>query len=168
MNLRERQKAAIGKMLTIQQNGGKSTGFKDLSDQWKVLVYDRDCMDIISPLLNIGELREYGVTLHMLLEGKRDPITDAPAVYFMRPTEENILRLIEDCKNGLYRSFHVHFVTRIDRTLMETFAKGIVAVNAASLINGIIDFKPSLGKFGHECANPAVRLASFIVHTISM
>ena len=32
---------------------------------WKVLIYDDFCRDIISPLLNIGQLRENGITLHL-------------------------------------------------------------------------------------------------------
>ena len=38
---------------------------EDFADQWKVLVYDQDCRDIISPLMNVGALRQKGVTLHM-------------------------------------------------------------------------------------------------------
>jgi hypothetical protein len=37
----------------------------DFNDQWKVLIYDKDCRDIISPLLNVGDLRQKGVTLHL-------------------------------------------------------------------------------------------------------
>ncbi len=40
---------------------------EEFSEQWKVLIYDNDCRDIISPLLNIGALRNLGVTLHMLV-----------------------------------------------------------------------------------------------------
>ena len=47
------------------------------------------------------------------------------------------------------------------------FLRSVPHAKAASLINGMIDFKPSLGKFGHECAKPAVRFASLIVQIIS-
>ena len=40
---------------------------EDFADAWKVLIYDSDCRDIISPLMNIGALRQKGVTLHMLV-----------------------------------------------------------------------------------------------------
>ena len=40
---------------------------EDFADTWKVLIYDQDCRDIISPLMNIGALRQKGVTLHMLV-----------------------------------------------------------------------------------------------------
>lgn len=37
------------------------------SDQWKVLVYDKPCRNIISTLLHVTQLRKQGVTLHMLV-----------------------------------------------------------------------------------------------------
>eukprot|EP01031_Cornospumella_fuschlensis_P048788 gene48788-59738_t len=80
-------------MLTLAPSG--STG-SDFSDQWKVLIYDQDCRDIISPLLNVGALRQKGVTLHLLLHADREAIPDAPAVYFIRPTEANLKRVVED------------------------------------------------------------------------
>ena len=36
-------------------------------DQWKVLIYDEDCRDIISPILNVGALRQKGITLHLMV-----------------------------------------------------------------------------------------------------
>lgn len=62
-NLREKESLLLGKMLTINNAG--SIANSDFNDQWKVLIYDKDCRDIISPLLNIGALRQKGVTLHM-------------------------------------------------------------------------------------------------------
>jgi hypothetical protein len=41
-----------------------------------VLIYDRKCRDIISPLLNVSKLRKRGVTLHLLLEAEREDIPD--------------------------------------------------------------------------------------------
>lgn len=46
---------------------GSAISSVDFNDQWKVLIYDQDCRDIISPLMNIGALRQKGVTLHMLV-----------------------------------------------------------------------------------------------------
>ncbi|KAJ1397612.1 hypothetical protein B484DRAFT_406916 [Ochromonadaceae sp. CCMP2298] len=62
-NLREKESMLLGKMLNLS-NVASSV---DFNDQWKVLIYDQDCRDIISPLLNIGALRQKGVTLHMLV-----------------------------------------------------------------------------------------------------
>uniref|UniRef100_A0A5F8G4V5 Sec1 family domain containing 1 n=1 Tax=Monodelphis domestica TaxID=13616 RepID=A0A5F8G4V5_MONDO len=62
---------------------------------WKVLIFDRFGQDIISPLLSVKELRDMGITLHLLLHSDRDPIPDVPAVYFVMPTEENIDRMCQ-------------------------------------------------------------------------
>jgi hypothetical protein len=39
----------------------------DFTEQWKILIYDQDGRDIISPLLNVGALRQKGVTLHLMV-----------------------------------------------------------------------------------------------------
>lgn len=36
-----------------------------------------------------------GVTLHLLIDAQRDRIADVPAVYFVQPTESNILRIAQ-------------------------------------------------------------------------
>ena len=89
--------------------------------------------------MNIGALRQKGVTLHMLLHTDREPVQDAPAVYFVRPTEANIKRIAEDCAKQLYRSFNLHFVTRIERPLLERLAQELAATNSVSLVSKVYD-----------------------------
>ena len=90
MNVRDRELRIIDKMLSLNTENYNSVNF---SDQWKVLVYDPEGRDVISPLLNVGALRAKGVTLHMLLHSDREAVPDAPAVYFVRPTEANLKRI---------------------------------------------------------------------------
>jgi len=137
INLRDKEIAALSRILTVKSSGMELTD--DFSDQWKVLIYDNDCRDIISPLLNVGELRKKGVTLHMLIQTEREAVPDAPAVYFIRPTEENLKRVVADCAKQLYRSVYLHFVTRIERPMMERFAQDLVAANAAGNISKVYD-----------------------------
>ncbi|CAB1335429.1 unnamed protein product [Coregonus sp. 'balchen'] len=84
---------------------------------WKVLIYDRCGQDIISPLLAVKELREMGITLHLLLHSDRDPIPDVPAIYFVMPTEENIDRICQDLRSQLYESYYLNFISAISRTI---------------------------------------------------
>ncbi len=51
-------------MLNLNQPISNPTGQET---DWKVLVYDRFGQDIISPLVSIKDLRELGVTLHVLV-----------------------------------------------------------------------------------------------------
>ncbi len=89
--------------------------------------------------MNVASLRQKGVTLHLLLHSDREMISDAPAAYFIRPTTENLKRVVEDCSKKLYRSIFLHFVSKIERVQLETFAKDLVAVNAVGQISKVYD-----------------------------
>jgi hypothetical protein len=103
-------------------------------DQWKILVYDSYCRDIISPLLRVGELRKRGVTLHLMLNGERHPVWDVPAVYFVLPTRSNIQRIAEDCKNKMYDYYYLNFASSIPSPLLEELASSVVETDAAQQI----------------------------------
>lgn len=49
-------------MLSLNQPQTKTLAAEPV---WKILIYDRVGQDIISPLFQIRELRELGVTLHV-------------------------------------------------------------------------------------------------------
>ena len=49
-NIREREIRVISKMLDLADSQSRN---QISGDQWKVLVYDQACRDIISPLLNV-------------------------------------------------------------------------------------------------------------------
>uniref|UniRef100_A0A668S737 Sec1 family domain containing 1 n=1 Tax=Oreochromis aureus TaxID=47969 RepID=A0A668S737_OREAU len=83
---------ALKRMLNFNAPPLKNTAAEPV---WKVLIYDRFGQDIISPLLSVKELRDMGITLHLLLHSDRDPIPDVPAIYFVMPTEENIDRICQ-------------------------------------------------------------------------
>mmetsp|Transcript_10169 Transcript_10169/g.21541 ORF Transcript_10169/g.21541 Transcript_10169/m.21541 type:complete len:653 (-) Transcript_10169:160-2118(-) len=108
-------------------------------NQWKILIYDQECRSIISPLLSVSQLRRRGVTLHLLLNSEREPIPDVPAVYFCRPTKENLSIIAQDCAKGLYGRSHLNFVTKLDRPLMEDFAKLVVQSGTLDTIGGMHD-----------------------------
>lgn len=108
-------------------------------NQWKILIYDGPCRSIISPLLSVSQLRRRGVTLHLLLNSEREPIPDVPALYFCRPTKENLSIIAQDCARGLYGRSHLNFVTKIDRPLMEDFAKLVVQSGTLETIAAMHD-----------------------------
>jgi hypothetical protein len=108
-------------------------------NQWKILIYDAACRSIISPLLSVSQLRRRGVTLHLLLNSEREPIPDVPAVYFCRPTKENLAIIAQDCAKGLYGRSHLNFVTKLERSLMEDFAKLVVQSGSLENVAGLHD-----------------------------
>jgi hypothetical protein len=59
MSLLKTQKNSLLKMLNLNAES------QDSQVVWKVLIYDKQGQDIISPSLRLGDLRKAGVTLHM-------------------------------------------------------------------------------------------------------
>lgn len=106
---------------------------------WKVLVYDKACQDILAPVLSVGELRKLGITLHMLIDQKRERVPDVPAVYFVRPTAENVQQICADCAAGLYDSFHLNFSSSLPRPLLEKLAQETLQSNTAARVARVFD-----------------------------
>ena len=126
-SLRERQRTSIIGLLCLNEPRFQDIyGTADKSNlvgRWRVLVYDKSCSAIISPLFNVRELRDLGITLHMLLGTTRERIQDVDAVYFLSPTERSISRLVSDISNNLYDKYYVNFSSSLSRRLLEKFAQ---------------------------------------------
>uniref|UniRef100_A0A669ENS8 Sec1 family domain-containing protein 1 n=1 Tax=Oreochromis niloticus TaxID=8128 RepID=A0A669ENS8_ORENI len=127
---------ALKRMLNFNAPPLKNTAAEPV---WKVLIYDRFGQDIISPLLSVKELRDMGITLHLLLHSDRDPIPDVPAIYFVMPTEENIDRICQDLRNQLYESYYLNFISAISRSKLEDIASAALAANAVTQVTKVFD-----------------------------
>lgn len=153
-NIQESQKIAIGNMLNLSQqinnsSGGSSTGFYGTNKNnvwilegphiWKVLIYDKMGQTILSPLMKVGSLRHHGVTLHIQLNAQKSNIPEVPALYFIKPTEENIDKLCDDLKNLYYESYYVNFISPCTNKLLEYFAKKALQTGNANRITKVID-----------------------------
>ncbi|XP_057715607.1 sec1 family domain-containing protein 1 [Corythoichthys intestinalis] len=135
-SVRDKQTVALKRMLNFNSPPVKNAASEPV---WKVLIYDRFGQDIISPLLSVKELRDMGITLHLLLHSDRDPIPDVPAIYFVMPSEENIDRICQDLRNQLYESYYLNFISAISRSKLEDIASAALAANAVSQITKVYD-----------------------------
>lgn len=152
-NLKTLQLSAIHRMLSLNDDNGSSIQPSSPTassaytsapagtshNSWKILIYDKPCRSIISPLLSVSQLRGRGVTLHLLISAERESIPDVPAVYFVEPTRANLSIIAEDCAKRLYSSVHINFVTKLDRSLMEEFGKLIVQSNSLDMVSSLHD-----------------------------
>lgn len=121
-------------------SGDSSASSEELMiGDWKVLIYDRAGRDILLPLFSVAELRNLGITLHLLLHSDREPIPDSPAVYFVNPTPENLQRISRDLKEALYESFELNFISPIKRDKLEDLAQASLSSDSAHLISKIYD-----------------------------
>uniref|UniRef100_A0A8C4WV75 Sec1 family domain containing 1 n=1 Tax=Eptatretus burgeri TaxID=7764 RepID=A0A8C4WV75_EPTBU len=134
--VREKQAAAVRRFLNMNVPVGKSASSEPV---WKVLVYDRAGQDVISPLLNVRELRELGVTLHLLLHSERDAIPDVPAVYLVAPSSENVERICQDLRGHLYDSYHFNFLSAVPRGQLEEMAGAALQAGAVNRVSKVFD-----------------------------
>lgn len=51
----------------LNYNKPSESGEAEWSDDWKVLVYDSFCRDLIGPLLSVADLRKQGLSLRSSL-----------------------------------------------------------------------------------------------------
>ena len=141
LQLRKRQQDAIHRMLNLNVTRIVPLGEREAEETevYKILVMDRHCFDVITPLVRVNELRRHGVTLHLLLDNERQPIHDVPAVYFVRPTAHNVARISADFAAGLYESYHLNFSSSLPRPMLEDLAAGSVKANAAGKVAKVFD-----------------------------
>jgi hypothetical protein len=119
--------------------GGAAAGAAAWSDDWKVLVLDAETRAIVAPLLSVGELRSLAVTLHLALEAPRDRLPDVSAVYFVRPTPENVAAVANDAAAGMYRDASVHFSSPVPRAVLEAFAGACVERGCVARVRRVWD-----------------------------
>ncbi|CAI9104823.1 OLC1v1003587C1 [Oldenlandia corymbosa var. corymbosa] len=141
LNLRLKQTECILRMLNLNQpvssvSAGAGGGSEEV---YKILIYDRFCQDILSPLIHVKDLRKHGVTLYFLVDKDRKPVVDVPAVYFLQPTPNNIQRIISDAAKSLYDSFHLNFSSSVPRPLLEDLAAGTVNSDSIHRISKVHD-----------------------------
>jgi len=114
----------------------------------------------------VGELKKLGVTLHLILTDRREKVGDVPAVYFIRPTVENIQILARDMQRQLYDEFYINFTSSVPPELLDSLAEAVaqaeaqgVTIRVGSVTDQLADFiseSPRLVSLGH--ANSYVTL----------
>ncbi|GAA5817701.1 hypothetical protein MFLAVUS_011252 [Mucor flavus] len=151
--LRTAQYAAVASMLHLNSPEGPSTSAVGSPENivWKVLIFDKFGQDIISSIMRVNDLRENGITVHMLLSQDRSPLPDVPAVYFVEPTSENIKKICEDLNRNLYDSYYINFCSTIPRPVLEEFATTTITDNTSDMVNQVFD-----QYLNFICTNPNV------------
>ncbi|KAL5713843.1 Vesicle trafficking between the ER and Golgi [Ranunculus cassubicifolius] len=137
LNLRKKQTNCIVRMLNLNQPSNSNGTANE--EVYKVLIFDKFCRDILSPLIHIKDLRKHGITLYFLIDKDRQMIPDVPAVYFVQPTQFNIQRIIMDSSRSLYQSFHLNFSSSLPRPLLEDLAAGTLQGEAVERISKVFD-----------------------------
>ncbi|KAJ2780148.1 Vesicle trafficking between the ER and Golgi, partial [Coemansia interrupta] len=146
-SLRQKQIGALVRMLHLNEDKAgaapdaneSSSSSAGTSPIWKVLVFDSFCRDVVSTVLRVNDLRENGITVHMLLSSARSPIPDVPAIYFMQPSAENIQSVSADISKDLYELYYINFASQLPRTLLEEFAVQTTASGTSHQVAQVYD-----------------------------
>ena len=124
MDVRRSARSAVTAMLASASGLDEDPGTAETME-WKVLILDESCREVLGPLFSVNELRKKGVTTHFALEENREAIEDACGVYLCRPTEGNAERIANDVGSKLYGRFHVNFCSHTERRVLEKMAKDL-------------------------------------------
>ncbi|KAI8377346.1 Sec1-like protein [Blakeslea trispora] len=137
-------------MLHLNSPEGPVSG-QEQNIVWKVLIFDKFGQDIISSIMRVSDLREHGVTVHMLLSQDRSPLPDVPAIYFVEPTLENVNRICQDLNRNLYDAYYINFCSTVPRPVLEDFATRTITDNTSDMVNQVYD-----QYLNFICTNPNV------------
>eukprot|EP01023_Acetabularia_acetabulum_P020015 TRINITY_DN2030_c0_g2_i4.p1 TRINITY_DN2030_c0_g2~~TRINITY_DN2030_c0_g2_i4.p1 ORF type:complete len:382 (-),score=59.38 TRINITY_DN2030_c0_g2_i4:1435-2580(-) len=135
LNVRQKQKDAVIRVLKLSVSGA---GSKD-SESYKVLILDAFTKDIIAPLMRVNDLRQHGVTLHLMLEMERERIPETAVVYLVQGNEDSVKSILKDAENGFYDEVYVNFSFQLPRVLLEQLAQGCVKINQVQRFKKIFD-----------------------------
>lgn len=128
-------------MLHLNKDGAADLTLALKSEEivWKVLVMDRAAQAVISLVLRVNDLLRCGITVHALVGSPRSALPDVPAIYFVKPTVENVTHILTDLQEDKYESFYVNFTLAIARELLEDFAKKVLLLGAGHKIKQVYD-----------------------------
>ena len=77
---------------------------------FKVLLFDDNVFNILSPLLKIYFLRQYNISLTLNIKDNREKMPDIMAIYIIYLTEDNINFIFHDIKNKIFDNFYINII----------------------------------------------------------
>ncbi|CAL1535086.1 unnamed protein product [Lymnaea stagnalis] len=113
--------------------------------EWKVLILDSFCTQILNKSCAMYDIVSEGITLVEDLYKKREPLPLLEAVYFITPNEKSITALTNDFRDptkSLYKAAHVFFNEACPDELFNLLCKARVAKFLKTLKEMYVSFYP--------------------------
>ncbi|GJT16312.1 putative sec1-like protein [Tanacetum coccineum] len=87
---------------------------------WKVLIMDKVTVRILSHSCKMGDLTNENVSLVETISKRRQPMPNLDAVYYIQPTKENVVMLLNDMagKTPLYKDAYIFFSSTVSKELV--------------------------------------------------
>jgi len=96
-------------------------------------------MTIVGRIFHQQTLEDLQVTLFLRITDRRDHVSDAPAVYFVEPTKQNIDIIVRDAEAGIYEFFYLNFTSSISRKNLDYFAQLVAEKELAHRFEKVFD-----------------------------
>ncbi|KAK4435129.1 SNARE-interacting protein KEULE [Sesamum alatum] len=98
----------------------RSTKTGDSKSVWKVLIMDKITIKVMSYACKMADINEEGVSLVEDIHKRRQKLPTMDAIYFIQPTNENIVTFLSDMSGGspLYRKAFVFFSSPVAKELV--------------------------------------------------
>ncbi|XP_047341650.1 SNARE-interacting protein KEULE-like [Impatiens glandulifera] len=121
----------------------RSTKKGDSKSTWKVLILDKVTVKVVSHSCKMADITEEGVSLVEDIYKRRQPLPSMDAIYFMRPTKENVVMFLSDMagRSPLYKKAFVFFSTPVPRELVNQIKNdGSVLRRIGSLVEMNLEY----------------------------
>ncbi|OAF65119.1 Munc18-2, partial [Intoshia linei] len=85
--------------------------FKNINNEWKILVLDQLGTKMTSNCLSMTDLTNHYITLVEDITKKRQCVPNLEAIYLMKPTADGVERIFSDFNGDkrLYKKLHILF-----------------------------------------------------------
>ena len=84
---------------------------EELKFCFKILLFDDEAFNILSPLLKIYYLRDYNISMTLNIKDAREKISDIMAIYIISLTKENLDYIYDDMKNQIFDNIYINFLS---------------------------------------------------------
>lgn len=98
-----------------------NTIFSEITDM-KVLILDAETVGIISVIFSRSKLLKNDIFLIQRVADKGDKMPHLKALYFVRPTQDNVDQIVKEIKDPRYKEYHIFFTNEIPVQFIELMA----------------------------------------------
>ncbi|KAH9386565.1 sec1 family domain-containing protein 1 [Nematocida major] len=126
-------------MLRERQAQELSALLKGETFEWSILILDKEGQDVISPLFVMTDLMEVGVVQCLKMEDVRERNPETRAIYFVKASEENVDRIVEDAKMDLYSRVEVLFTGIVSTSLLRDMSIRLASIKEANRVVKVFD-----------------------------
>jgi|JI6StandDraft_1071083.scaffolds.fasta_scaffold01667_7 vacuolar protein sorting-associated protein 45 len=97
------------------------TIFADITGM-KAILLDAETLGIISVIYSQSKLFKHDIYLIQKIAERGDKMPHLKALYFVRPTKENLDMIITELKDPRFQDYHLFFTNEISSQFIETLA----------------------------------------------